>query len=55
MSNTMNLQENIQRIRSMMGIITENIDDVLDKMGRGERLSQEELLKRILKNLLKAL
>ena len=38
----MNLQENIQRIKSMMGLLTENIDDVLDKMGRGERLSQED-------------
>lgn len=38
----MNLQENIQRIKQMMGLITENIDDVLDKMSRGEELSQED-------------
>jgi hypothetical protein len=38
----MNLQENIQRIREMMGIVTENIDDVLDKINAGERLSQED-------------
>jgi hypothetical protein len=38
----MNLQENIQRIKQMMGIINENIDDVLDKMSRGEELSQED-------------
>ena len=38
----MNLQENIQRIRQMMGLITENIDDLLDKMSRGEELSKDE-------------
>jgi len=38
----MNLRENIQRIKQMMGIINENIDDVLDKMSRGEELSQED-------------
>lgn len=38
----MNLQENIQRIRQMMGLITENIDDILDKMNQGQELSQDE-------------
>ena len=38
----MNLQENIQRIRSMMGLVTENIDDLLDKINRGEELSQDD-------------
>lgn len=38
----MNLQENILRIRQMMGLITENIDDLLDKMSRGEELSKDE-------------
>ena len=38
----MKLQENIRRIKQMMGIINENIDDVLDKMSRGEELSQED-------------
>jgi hypothetical protein len=38
----MNLQENVQRIREMMGLITENIDDLLDKMSRGEELSKDE-------------
>ena len=38
----MNLKENILRIKQMMGIINENIDDVLDKMSRGEELSQED-------------
>lgn len=38
----MKLQENIHRIKQMMGIINENIDDVLDKMSRGEELSQED-------------
>ena len=40
--NIMKLQENIRRIKQMMGIINENIDDVLDKMSRGEELSQED-------------
>ena len=38
----MNLQENIQRIKSMMGLVTENIDDLLDKLNRGEELSQDD-------------
>ena len=38
----MNLQENIQRIRQMMGLINENIDDLLDKMNQKQELSQEE-------------
>ena len=38
----MNLQENIQRIKEVMGLITENIDDILDKMNRGEELSYED-------------
>jgi hypothetical protein len=38
----MNLQEEINRIKSIMGLVTENIDDVLDKINRGERLSQED-------------
>jgi hypothetical protein len=38
----MNLKENIQRIRSMMGVITENIDDVLDKINQGDSLSYED-------------
>lgn len=38
----MNLQENIHRIKEMMGLVTENIDDILDKMGRGEQLSKED-------------
>lgn len=38
----MNLQEDIRRIRQIMGLITENIDDVLDKMSRGEELTKEE-------------
>jgi len=38
----MNLNENIQRIKSMMGLLTENIDDILDKMSRGETLSKED-------------
>ena len=38
----MNLQENIQRIKQMMGLITENIDDILDKMNQGQELSQDE-------------
>ena len=38
----MNLQENIRRIRQMMGLITENIDDILDKMNQGQELSQDE-------------
>lgn len=38
----MKLQENIQRIKEVMGLITENIDDILDKMNRGEELSYED-------------
>lgn len=38
----MKLQENIQRIKEVMGLITENIDDVLDKMNRGEELTHED-------------
>ena len=38
----MNLQENILRIKQMMGLITENIDDILDKMNQGQELSQDE-------------
>jgi len=38
----MNLQENIQRIKQMMGLITENIDDILDKMNQGQELSQDD-------------
>ena len=38
----MNLNENIHRIREMMGLLTENIDDLLDKMSRGEELSKDE-------------
>lgn len=38
----MNLQESIRRIKSMMGLITENIDDLLDKINRGEELSQDD-------------
>ena len=38
----MNLQENINRIKEMMGVITENIDDILDKMSSGEELSKED-------------
>ena len=38
----MNLRENIIRVREMMGLITENIDDILDKLNQGEKLSQDE-------------
>ena len=38
----MNLQEQILRMKSMMGIIKENIDDLLDKMNRGEELTSDE-------------
>ena len=38
----MNLQENIFRIKQMMGLITENIDDILDKMNQGQEISQDE-------------
>lgn len=38
----MNLQEQILRMKSMMGIIKENIDDLLDKMNRGEELTPDE-------------
>jgi len=38
----MNLQEQISRIQSMMGLVNENIDDILDKIGRGEELSKED-------------
>jgi hypothetical protein len=38
----MKLQEQILRIQSMMGLVTENIDDILDKINRGEQLSKED-------------
>ena len=38
----MNLRENIIRVRDIMGLITENIDDILDKLNQGEKLSQNE-------------
>ena len=41
----MNLHEQISRIQSMMGVINENIDDILDKMNNGEELSKEDKIR----------
>ena len=41
----MKLQEQIHRIQSMMGVINENIDDILDKMNNGEELSKEDKIR----------